>query len=449
VRQEESINLLQANVDVAAGVHQPVVTDAPFRQTLTNFGDAQYVTYMTMGRQLIAGMIDTGSSELVVFGSTCNSCGPAAHYNPQLSATYAEGRLQTQQNFGSGRTFCISGQEEVTIGPFHSDNQSFWSAQAAEMPILENAAFEAVIGLGPPENPMINAWKAAVTILQKLTDTYDDGELAPRTMVEDARTAIEVAKQITVGAPMLRAFNCSLFSICLGSKPGSDGVVMWNDVSANEMPELFAKVPIVGNATWSVNVTEAVMHKYDESVSIECSGSCSALLDSGSSLIGVPRSAKAQIEQAMDDLDEDCSNINVMPTLTLKLGEALVKLTPDMYLASLSGKIARTVLERVPQLTKARHRCKLLLVESDDVPEAMEGGPEYVLGLPFFRKYYVTFDLGSSVAQRAVYLASHAGDCNLKPEEANLILERSELHTVDASRLRLPRGPNAVPTLRK
>jgi len=437
--QQDDVTLLQAKVQPADS------PNALYRQPLINFGDAQYVTYMTMGRQMITGMVDTGSSELVVFGAGCSTCGPAAHYNSRLSTTFSEGKLQTQQHFGSGRTFCTSGQEEISIGPFHSPNQTFWSAESADMPVLENAAFEAVIGLGPPENPMIKAWKVAVDMVQLLTDTYDMGELAPRRLIDEARTAINVAKSVTAGAPMLRSLNISSFSICLGAKPGSNGVLVWNDKLAEEQPELFSKVPVSGNATWSVNLTEATISGRRGSFDVPCGGACTALLDTGSSLLAVPRSVKEQIQEAMDDLDENCSNLDVLPSLHLKFGEVPVALTPDTYVAKVSGtqgKTARTLFERLPTMRTGGRGCQLMLMESDDIAESEEH-PLWVLGVPFFRKYYATFTLGASTDERAVHIAPHADDCELQQPRPSLLLTGLEAHTLEAERIRLPRAAAA------
>mmetsp|Transcript_66742 Transcript_66742/g.177764 ORF Transcript_66742/g.177764 Transcript_66742/m.177764 type:complete len:472 (-) Transcript_66742:39-1454(-) len=408
-QQLDNVALLQA-----APVDEPVDINAPFRQPLINFGDAQYIAYVTMGGQLIPGMVDTGSSELVVFGATCTSCGPApARYNPMLSSTYQEGKLQNLYVFGNGGASCVSSQEQVSIGPFRSSNQTFWAAETADMPILENAAFEAVIGLAPPELPMINAWQQAVTMVQKLTDTYDNGELAPREIVDEAKEAIDVAKSLTQGAAMLRSFNVSSFSICFGAKTGSNGVLVWNDKTHRDYKQLFTQVPITGNATWTVKLSSANVSGRRGSFDFDCAGACDALLDSGSSLIGVPRAVKETIQEAMQDLNSDCTNLDALPSLHFKLGEATVSLTPDAYVARVSGvhkKSAHTILKRLPSLGDEEHKCKLMLVETDEMGEP-EKKPLWVLGMPFFRKYYTSFSIGRSRADRALYIAPSNAGC--------------------------------------
>jgi len=57
----------------------------PYRQEMINYGNAQYIVRMRVGRSTLAGMPDTGSSELLVFGSNCKTCGVTGRYNPRQS----------------------------------------------------------------------------------------------------------------------------------------------------------------------------------------------------------------------------------------------------------------------------------------------------------------------------------------------------------------------------
>ena len=46
----------------------------------------------------------------------------------------------------------------VQIGAFDHRNQTFWEVVDARMPILRNSAFQAIVGVGPPETPAADAW---------------------------------------------------------------------------------------------------------------------------------------------------------------------------------------------------------------------------------------------------------------------------------------------------
>ncbi|CAK0797009.1 unnamed protein product, partial [Prorocentrum cordatum] len=101
------------------------------RQVMVNIGDIEYVSYLHVGGQTIAGILDTGSFELVVFSTECKTCGTAAKYNPKLSKTHKPGALMTVQSYGSGDTYSWEAKDTVSIGPFDAKNQTFWEEPCA------------------------------------------------------------------------------------------------------------------------------------------------------------------------------------------------------------------------------------------------------------------------------------------------------------------------------
>jgi len=448
-RQQDDVMLLQAKTDVGSVAVAADPSDAPFRQTLVNFGDAQYGTSMRIGQQLITAMVDTGSSGLVVFETGCSAQRSSTQYSAQRSSTFVEGQLQTELQYSGGRVIPTSAQEEMSIGPFYAANQTFWYAKSASACAVEGTAFQAILGLGLPEEQAIFGWKVAQGIVQMLVDMYDEGRLAPRQMIVDAAAAINVAKSVTSGAPMLRTMNVSIFSICLGAKPGSDGVLMWNDKVHTELPELFTRVNIARNASWIVNLNDATMNWQHGSVKVDCDGACTALLDTGSSVIAVPGVVKQHVEEAMEALNANCSNLEVLPSIQFKLGEATVSLTPDVYVSKITGKHSEAVQAKLEGLPTASS-CHLLLMDSKSLAD--ENKPQWILGVPFFRKYYTTFDLAASSAERAVYIASNAGDCSFAQKRPELMMQRRlETRTLKAEHVRLPSGAflSPAPTLRE
>ncbi|CAK0893457.1 unnamed protein product, partial [Prorocentrum cordatum] len=112
------------------------------RQLMINQGDVEYVSHMTVGKQTVVGIMDTGSFELVVFSTECQSCGTAAKYSPKASSSHSTGSLMTVQSYGSGDTYSWEAADEVQIGPFPKKKQTFWEVVDARMPILKSANFE-------------------------------------------------------------------------------------------------------------------------------------------------------------------------------------------------------------------------------------------------------------------------------------------------------------------
>jgi len=406
------------------------------RQAMVNFGDAQYVSYMTMGKQVIAGILDTGSFELVVFGSDCTSCGVAAHYNQHLSETFQAGKLFTQQNYGSGGTICAEGWEHVSIGPYPASKQMFWNVQRAQMPILGNAAFEAVIGVGPSESPLAEIWDQTETFINNVTDFYEDGQDAPVASVTSARDMVDIALHMGKSPPMLHNLGVQTFSVCMGAEPGSDGVFIWDDNAAQEQPDLFTRVPVTGKHTWAANLSDARLTPIDggDSTKIGCEGGCEAIIDSGTSLLAVPSSVIHTIEVAMTALDKSCSNLDVLPDLVFNLGGQKFSLPPSAYVAKMVGDVPSYIQQQVPKATDARE-CSLMLMDTGGTGMSQL----WILGVPFFRKYYTTFNLGGTLLDRAFYIARH-GDDECSPSSLALTATRSvqKLRNVEANRVHLP-----------
>jgi len=318
-----------------------------FRQPMINFGDAQYVSYMNMGKQMIAGIIDTGSFELVVFGSDCRSCSVAAHYNHHFSESYEMGTLRTQMNYGSGSTLCDESFEQVSIGPYDSKKQMFWEVIDAQMPILMNAAFEAIIGVGPTEAQLVQIWNDMGTYIKNLTGYYDRGMSAPPEAVSYAKQMVEAGVQLGTELPMLHSLKVPFFSICMGSEPRSDGVIVWNDTLAFDQPDLFVTLPVLSDHTWSALLTEPTL-RFEGRMPLQlgCENGCTAIIDSGTSLLGAPSKIVKTIMDAMNLLDVNCSNLEVLPDLEFSLGGAHFSLPPSAIVAEVVGEATAMCIER-------------------------------------------------------------------------------------------------------
>jgi len=418
-----------------------------YRQAMLNFGDAQYVAYMTIGRQIITGILDTGSFELVVFGADCRTCGAAAHYSSQFSSSYQQGMLMTQQNFGSGGTVSMAGNEMVAIGPYPATPQGFWNVQQAQMSVLFSAAFEAIIGVGPPEAPMVDSWDLAGVAVSNVTSYYERGVEAPQQAVAEAQARIMVANEISKKVPMLQTFNVGSFSVCIGARPAADGVFVWDDPLPTARAELFVRVPITGRHSWTANLTNAYLDYpggdapdfKESSKQLGCEEGCSALLDSGTSLLAVPRPVLKLLELAMTLLKDDCSNLEVLPDIKFQLGGTHLTLPPDAYVAKVVGDAPRYLQELAPHINEGRRSraCQLMLMEA---AASSSAGPVWILGVPFFRRYYTNFHLGGAqMDQRALFMSPHSEDeCTPSGWSQQLPKAAKRLRYIAAERVRLP-----------
>mmetsp|Transcript_54055 Transcript_54055/g.153966 ORF Transcript_54055/g.153966 Transcript_54055/m.153966 type:complete len:122 (-) Transcript_54055:79-444(-) len=99
-------------------------------------------------------------------------------------------------------------------------------------------------------------------------------------------------------------------------------------------------------------------------------------------------------------------------------------------------------------------QCSLLLMDIGS--ETTTVGPMFILGMPFFREYYTTFDLGTGRGNRSLYLSRASEECEpeLKAESLRSVRIRSRdqvvARQIDASKLRVPhwlrnRRGNTIP----
>jgi len=405
---------------------------AKTRQTLTNYHDLQYVAYLSIGKQTLTGIVDTGSFEMVVFSKQCGSCGKAGKYIPNISSSYHMGTLTNRQTYGSGDAFSKEATDTVSIASGAQVNQTFWEVTHAQMPLLLNAEFQAIVGVGPPETPAADAWASVSSTVHMVQRHLANGALPPMATAKRVKTSADVAAEMSRSPPMLGTLRVSAFSVCLGSRPGSDGFLTWNDTSSLEQPSLFTHVPVIGRHTWTLHLTgvwlaeplgvtggQDAAHKgklqFMEELRplqtlIGCRGGCGAVVDSGTSMLMMPASAIEALSQAVQRTDGDCSNIHELPDLVFDFDGIKVSLPPDSYVAEVLGEVPAYLegLARVRRLRKKRSRCELLVMESSSETNY---GPLWILGMPFFRSYYTSFQLGRSSAERSIHVTPAGEDC--------------------------------------
>jgi len=404
---------------------------ANYRQLMTNFADAQYVAYLDVGGQTMGAVLDTGSFEMVVFSSSCYSCGQAAKYSGRDSTTYVPGKRETEQSYGSGTAFSHDAWDSVRLGPFGSDNQTFWEVVDADMPVLATANFHAVVGLGPPETPAVDAWSSAESAAHTMVEHIAQG-IQEKSEIDWAMGKFDLAFQSNRRGTVLHNFGVAAFSICIGARPGADGYFVWNDTSHRDFPERFVRLPVVGAQTWTVDVsavrlTPRLRHSRDGHIDVGCSAEqpCSAMIDSGTALLVVPSFAVSALAEQASKLNDDCSNIQDLPGLSFTMHGSTFTLPPDAYIGQVTGEVPAYMrlspqlqlspqLRRLgPHLQSRRLRspngtCELVVMESTAQSST---GPLFILGHPFFRAYYATFDLGSTARERAVHVAPATEQC--------------------------------------
>jgi len=187
---------------------------------------------------------------------------------------------------------------------------------------------------------------------------------------------------------------------------------------------LFTRVQILGKHTWSVALNnvrlEGGNHRGD--TALACEDGCSALMDSGTSLLAVPSSVMDMFEKTIQSMQVDCSNLHELPDIVFELGGQKFYLPADAYV----GEVVGSVPKYLQSFVRLRHvklshngtsdvaMCHILLMES--FSESVYG-PLWILGMPFFRRYYTSFHVGRDHDERALYIAHAGRDCQPVPAE--------------------------------
>jgi hypothetical protein len=99
---------------------------------------------------------------------------------------------------------------------------------------------------------------------------------------------------------------------------------------------------------------------------------CDMVVDTGTSIIAGPPSAMNTLISKVGKVEEDCSNVDKLPTITFSFESGNFDLGPDFYV--------------IRQKTGDKEQCML------GMQGINAGVPIWILGDPFLRKYYTVWD---------------------------------------------------------
>jgi len=439
VRSAEAIQQSMRSVEKSA-------RQAPIKQVLENIDDMVYIGDITVGGEHLRAVFDTGSFELVIFGQECNTCGGAVGYNDQESTTFKHGTLTKVIAYGSGSCNTKDGFDDVAVESLHAHNQAFWQATLCKMPMLETAAFNAIVGIGPPGMALLSLESELSYLKNRNSSDF---------MIYAVEGEIDIEKKKSA---LVDSLGVSTFSACFGRKEGSQGYMIWNDaVPSGRSGVVTAHVP--GKVYWSVHVLEASFSAPLTDEVMGCQDGCGAIVDTGSTLLGVDTPMYDRIFAYVQSLNTDCSDLSVFPSLKLKVGDGYLVLPPQAYIAAVALGDYQQVLAALHSQRTSPFRnsrmllngqlalCQLMVVDVGE--EQTQFGPQMIIGMEVFRQYYVTFDMGSGQDDRTIYFSEKNDQCDaVSSEEAAMSLDsRSGRHlqpkVLDVSKIRAPR---ALPT---
>jgi len=368
---------------VRRGVHAHKDTE-PYVQELTNFMNTQYTGDFVIGGQHMAGIFDTGSFELLLRSTKCAACKhPTPPYDSSKSPTFEKNGSTVQHVFGSGPCISESGYDDVQVGNMVAKHQHIWEITQHKIPVLDQAKFAAIVGIGPHFAPG-NSEKT-----------------------------------------LLMNYGVDEFSMCLERGSGNPGHLTWGSPPASKKAAMVS-VPVEGKLHWAAKMTSIGFDKKATSfldsrkqkvVSVNpCENGCAAIIDSGTSLIAAPTSALMQLSEQVGPIHEDCSNLHELPMLKFTMGDKHFELPPHAYVMRIQGAVMQAnniwdVLFFKPQLKKV-NMCIPAFMQIDMNSQM---GPVWIMGMPFFRYYHTSFDR----TNKQMHFGSAGDKCELMPHSAN------------------------------
>lgn len=346
--------------------------------------------------------------------------------------------LWTQHSFGSGDTISQLAFDTVDVGPLEAKHQYFWEVTAASLDV--GHGFQAIIGIGPPNSPR-----------QDAEDRIQGAELATASLAAQGSKKAQDSLLLLTEKSLLENLALQTFSVCLGREERSNGVIVWGDSAFESEEGLFTKVPVDAHFYWGVRATSFGFSApgAPDRVDLGCEDHCAAIVDSGTSLISVPSALAKRAASTIARTGHDCSRLDELPDLVFELGGQQMRLPPDSYVGEVFGVVPAHLrafaLEH--NLPLVESRCELLLMSAD---VQTDHGPLIILGMPFFREYYTTFDLGQDPMdpkQRSLHLSVPGERCepaatpSSRSQRSQSLVRsgaKGRLRRVNLSELRVP-----------
>jgi len=401
-RQDDVTDLSSTKSDVTE-----VTAPRKFRQALDNDADLQYFGNMTVGGQFVRGVFDTGSIEFVVLSSKCEDyCGSRAKrlYVAEESKQYNHGTLQQMLSYGSGNLLADEAYDTVVIGTMQASVAPFWEVTDADMPLLLESTFAAIVGLGPIS--------PQVEVLTPGHRKYSKDEAHPFAVLQ---------KRMMVKS----------FSVCLGHEAMSQGFLTWNDDAPQRAPALFTKLRAPDSGYWMAELKHVRLGRFRA-----CRRGCGAVIDSGTSLLSVPSAEHGKLATLINNIAR-CDRLDRMPDLQFELDGRRHSLPPDSYIGAVYNDVPQTIAKHFKLIGRPQEKaCEAAIMELDMDSDM---GPIWILGMPFFRKYYSVFEQATESEPASIYTTLANEKCMPHDPKGMLatVKQQSKARSIDASRLRI------------
>ncbi|GAA0154531.1 aspartic protease [Lithospermum erythrorhizon] len=235
--------------------------------TLENYLDAQYYGEIAIGSppQKFTVIFDTGSSNLWVPSSKCYlslSCWFHSKYKASKSSTYTANGEPASIQYGTGAISGFFSQDIVEVGDLDVKDQVFIEATQEGSLTFVLAKFDGILGLGFQEIAVGN-----------VTTVWDN--MVAQGLVDEEK-----------------------FSFWLSRDPSAEdgGELVFGGVDPKHYRGKHTYVPVTQKGYWQFDMGDFFIGNSSTGF---CEGGCSAIVDSGTSLLAGPTTIVTQVNHAI------------------------------------------------------------------------------------------------------------------------------------------------------
>ncbi|XP_011210079.2 lysosomal aspartic protease [Bactrocera dorsalis] len=354
-------------------------------EQLSNYEDDQYYGPITIGTppQNFNVLFDSGSSNLWVPGAPCaandTACSTHNTYNSSASSTYQVNNQSFAIQYGSGNLTGYLAEDTVNVSGLVITGQTFAIATSEPGTTFVYSEFDGILGMAYQQISVDN-------VIPPFYNMYTQG------LIDSPVFAFYLTNNSADGLPA----NGS--ELTLG---GYDTTHFIGDITYT---------PVTLEGYWQFNV---------ESITIGTSTaicySCSAICDSGTSLLAVPTALYTAVQATLGAiLNEDglyvfdCTQTSSLPVVSFNIAGTTFTLDSSNYVYEMEGPYGN-----------------ILCVSAFE-----DGGTNFwILGDVFIMKYYAIFDMGNNRVGFATAVSNSSnievvggGALNLSPNLLGIII---------------------------
>ncbi|KAG8434900.1 hypothetical protein GDO86_013023 [Hymenochirus boettgeri] len=320
-------------------------------EPLRNYMDIEYFGTISIGTppQEFTVIFDTGSANLWVPSVYCSSqaCSNHNKFNPQQSSTFQATNTPVSIQYGTGSMSGFLGYDTVQVGSVQITNQIFGLSQSEPGSFLYYSPFDGILGLAFP------------SVASSQATPVFDNMWSQGLITQD------------------------LFSVYLSSNGQSGSYVLFGGVDTSYYSGNLNWVPLSAESYWQITVDSISINGQV----IACSGSCQAIVDTGTSLLAGPPTPIANIQYYIGASQDsngayviNCNSISNMPTVVF----------------TING-----VQYPVPATAYVRQNAQGCTSGFQEMTLPTSSGDLWILGDVFIREYYVIFDRANNYVAMA------------------------------------------------